>query len=357
MANSRDVRFDTAEVHDAGTTAGVAASSATPAAAALTPCAGDAVSVQAATGFAERVGALGYATAATNLRVDAAAARLHGDAEAYELQDAAGGADVARGAASASGVVPAPHMRIPSLPGSPQPPGVPAGALPTTGRDIAALMHGGPGPQGLLAAASRVDAAATELDQAAAAMQGSGSAVARAWESAAATAAQTHLLDLRSSYSSQASRARSLASQIRSHVEDFARARAQTPPPAVFADLERRLQVAYAANAHPATLGRFSAQIAELQQALAAANRDAVSAYSQYQRATPAEAVSQPQAATDTSSTAADPSSAGGEDTNDSGADSLTGSTDPLADPAAGALRATSAVNWCKRCCLRCWAR
>ena len=246
--------------------------------------------MQAATGFAERVGALGYATAATNLRVDAAAARLHGDAEAYASRRR-GRCGLARGAASASGVVPAPHMRIPSLPGSPQPPGVPAGALPTTGRDIAALMHGGPGPQGLLAAASRVDAAATELDQAAAAMQGSGSAVARAWESAAATAAQTHLLDLRSSYSSQASRARSLASQIRSHVEDFARARAQTPPPAVFADLERRLQVAYAANAHPATLGRFSAQIAELQQALAAANRDAVSAYSQYQRATPAEAV------------------------------------------------------------------
>ena len=336
MAKSRDVRVDTAEVRDAGRSAALAASSAAPAVPVLSPCAGDAVSVQAATGFAERVGAVGLATAATNLSGDAAAARLHGDAEAYDAQDAAGGADLVRGAAPAGTAAPAPDVRAPSLPGPPQLPGVPAGAVPTTGREISALMHGGPGPQGMLAAAAQLDTAATELDQAAAWMQGSDSAVSRGWESDAATAAQTYLSNLRSSYRSQAARARSLASQIRSHVEDFTRARAQIPPPAVFAELERRLQVAYAANAHPAMLGRFSAQIAELHQALGAANRDSVTGYSQYQRTAPIEAASQPQPGTDTSDTAADPARPGGEDTNDSGADfTAADAADPLLDPAA----------------------
>src|SRR5258707_15651453 len=87
---SRDLRVDTAGVHAAGATTAAAASAAVPTAAAVTPCAGDATSVQIATRAAGQIGALGLATVAANLTTEAAAARLHGDTDAYELQEASG---------------------------------------------------------------------------------------------------------------------------------------------------------------------------------------------------------------------------------------------------------------------------
>ena len=80
---SRDLRVDTAGVHAAGATTAAAASSAAPAAA-ITPCAGDATSVQIATRAAGQIGALGLATAATNLTTATAATRLHGNADAVK---------------------------------------------------------------------------------------------------------------------------------------------------------------------------------------------------------------------------------------------------------------------------------
>ena len=61
---------------------------------------------------------------------------------------------------------------------------------------------------------------------------------------------------------------------MRGHADDFARAKAVIPPPRVFDDLQRRLQAAYAAHAHPVSMGRFSGQIADLQRLLARSGYD-----------------------------------------------------------------------------------
>jgi hypothetical protein len=282
---SRDLRVDTAGVHAAGATAAAAASSAAPAAAAVPACAGDATSVQIATQAAEQIGALGQATAAVNLTTETAAARLHGHADAYELQEASGATSLGDVTSAVSGGVDAPQVSAPSLPHAPQLPSVPAGITPTTGREIAAVIHSGPGPQGVLAVAGLLEGAATDLDEAATSVSAAGAQAADRWASDAADTAGQHLVGLENDYTEQASKARALAQQLRAHADDFSRAKAQIPPPQRFADLEARLQAAYAANAHPTSMGHYTQTIADLQYALAAANNDAVSGYERYKQA------------------------------------------------------------------------
>lgn len=348
MASSRDLRVDVAGVQSGAATTAAAASVATPPAAAVTPCAADATSVQVATGFTGRIGALGVDTIGTNLKTGAAAARLHGDADAYELQEAAGAAGLAAVGAAVGEMAAAPNVPTPSLPGVPAATGVPAGIVPTSGQEISAVVHSGPGPQPLLVTAVALDATAAELEQAAASVRAASSETTGSWSSGAADAAETHLAGLESSYSEQASQARALANQIRGHADDFARAKAAIPTPEVFADLQRRLQAAYAANAHPASMGRFSGQITDLQMKLAAANQDALNGYGRYQQAGQIHAATiephtpQPEKATPAPASA--PQGAGGdEETNHAGTDTDTRDpADPLADP--GVLGDTGAA-------------
>jgi hypothetical protein len=284
MASS-DLGVDTDGVHAAAAAAAAAASSAAPTAAAITPCAGDATSVQVATRAAGQIGALGLATAAANLTTEAAAARLHGDADAYALQEASGATSLGDVTAAVSGGADAPRVSAPELPHSPELPGIPAGVMPTSGHEISAVIHSGPGPQGVLAVAAQLEGAARDLDEAATSVSAAGSLAADSWASDAADAAGEHLVGLENTYTEQASQARVLAQQLRTHADDFSRAKAQIPPPQRFADLEARLQAAYAANAHPTSMGRYTKTITDLQYTLAAANNDAVSGYSRYKQA------------------------------------------------------------------------
>ena len=292
-------------------------------------------------GFAGRIGALGVRTTAANLKTGAAAARLHGDADAYQLQDGVGAADLADAGAAAGQMVQAPDVSTPVSPAMPAPPGAPGGVVPTTGQQISAVVHSGPGTQGLLAVAGLLDTQAAELEQAAATVRAAGSETTSSWSSGAAEAAEAHLVGLESSYSDQAIQARSLASQMRGHADDFARAKAVIPPPRVFDDLQRRLQAAYAANAHPASMGRFSGQIADLQHKLAAANHDALDGYGRYQEAAQIKAATidphDTKPDTGTPAAADEPAGAGGEqETNHAGTHTQTlDPADPLADPAA----------------------
>jgi hypothetical protein len=340
---SRELRVDTDGVRAAGATAAAAASWAAPAASAVTPCAGDAASVHVAARAAGRIGALDLATVAANLQTAAAAARLHGDADAYDVQEASGATSLGDLTAAVSAVAQAPAVSAAPLPSAPRPHGVPAGITPTGGHEIAAVIHSGPGPQGVLAAAAALERAANDLDEAATSVSASGALTADSWSSAAARAAEHHLVELENTYTEQASQARTLARQLRTHADDFSRAKAQIPPPQRFADLEARLRAAYAANAHPTSMGRYTQQIADLQYALAAANNDAVSGYARYQQAaqiqagtmdphtSPETGGSKPQSAPDGEGAT--------EDSTNAGADAETRSpTDPLiamtADPA-----------------------
>jgi hypothetical protein len=241
--------------------------------------------VRVATRAAGQIGALGLATATANLTTGTAAARLHGDADAYELQEATGATSLGDVTAAVSGGVEAPRVSAPQLSPASQLPGIPAGIMPTNGREIAAVIHSGPGTQGVLAVAAELESVARDLDQAASSVSAAGVLAADSWASDAADAADVHLVGLVNSYTEQASQARALAQQLRMHADDFARAKAEIPPPERFADLEARLHAAYAANAHPTSMGRYTQTIVGLQYALAAANNDAINGYERYREA------------------------------------------------------------------------
>jgi PPE family len=340
---SRDLRVDTAGVHAAGATTAAAASAAAPTAAALTPCAGDATSVQIATRAGGQIGALGLATTAANLSTDAAAAHLHDDAGAYELQEASGATRLGEAAVAVSTGADAPRVSAPHLPPAPQLREIPAGIMPTSGREIAAVIHSGPGPQGVLAMAAQLEGTAADLDAAATSVSAAGALAADSWTSDAADAAGQHLVTLQSDYTEQATQARALAQQLRAHADDFSRAKAQIPPPQRFADLEARLLAAYAANAHPTSMGRYTQTITDLQYALAAANNDAINGYARYRQAAEIQAgTMDPHANPESggSKPHAAPDGAGGtEDSDNAGQDGETRSptdalTVPPADPA-----------------------
>jgi hypothetical protein len=204
------------------------------------------------------------------------------------------------------------------------------------------VIHSGPGPEGVLAVAGLLEGAAKGLDEAATSVSAASEQAADSWSSDAADAADRHFLGLGNSYAEQASQARAVAQQLRTHADDFSRAKAQIPPPQRFADLETRLQAAYAANAHPTSMGRYTQTIADLQYALAAANNDAVSGYARYQRAAQIQAgTMDPHASPESGGSkphAAHDGAGGTEDSADAGQDAETRSpTDPLtaasADP------------------------
>jgi hypothetical protein len=296
--------------------------------------------VQIATRAAGQIGALGLATAAANLTTEAAAARLHGDADAYVLQEASGATSLGDVIAAVSGGADAPRVSTPQLPHSPRLPGIPAGVVPTTGHEISAVIHSGPGPQGVLAVAALLEGAAKDLDEAATSVSAAGALTADSWASDAADAAGEQLVGLENTYTGQASQARALAQHLRTHADDFSRAKAQIPPPQRFADLETRLQAAYAANAHPTSMGRYTKTITDLQYTLAAANNDAVSGYARYKQAAEIQASTKdPQANPERggSKPQAAPDGAGGtEDSGSAGQDRETRSaTDPLTAAAA----------------------
>jgi hypothetical protein len=69
---------------------------------------------------------------------------------------------------------------------------------------------------------------------------------------------------------------------VESHSDNYGRARAAVPRPEKFHEVERRLQMAIAANRAPGSLGRYAPVIAALQAELAQVNGEAVQGYADY---------------------------------------------------------------------------
>jgi len=78
------------------------------------------------------------------------------------------------------------------------------------------------------------------------------------WDSAAGREASSRLTELGTWYESHASHATSLAAVLDTHGDNYGRARTSVPPPDRFDNVERRLQMAIAANQAPASLGRYT---------------------------------------------------------------------------------------------------
>lgn len=280
MASSAHLFIDPDGVRAAGAGLSTASSAAAAPAPAVTPCAADSTSVKIAYALSASISELVNATMAVNHKTAQASSRMNSNATTYEDQEQANAAVLAvgsRGRAASVSVGDAPSISAPSLLAPPIPtPGV----QPTSGKDIAALMHGGPGPEALETAAQALNAHAAQLDSAAQSVRAARWTSEQNWDSSASDQASTHLATLESTYTRHADQSRALSRDATVQANNFRQARANIPTPQHFADLEQRLRSAAAHNAQSG--GRYTAVVAQLQSELAAAHQQAINSYTTY---------------------------------------------------------------------------
>ncbi|ULN44704.1 PPE domain-containing protein (plasmid) [Mycolicibacterium crocinum] len=280
MASSANLFIDPDGVRAAGAGLSTASSAVAAPAPAVTPCAADATSVKIAYALSASISELVNATMAVNHKTAQASSRMHSTATTYEDQEHANAASLAAGSPGRATSVP---VGDPSTIGGPSlvAPPIPApGVQPTSGKDIAALMHGGPGPEALETAAQALNAHAAQLDSAAQSVRSARWTSEQNWDSSAADQASTHLAALESTYTRHADQSRGLSRDATVQANNFRQARANIPTPQHFADLEQRLRAAAAHNAQSG--GRYTAVVAQLQSELAAAHQQAINSYTTY---------------------------------------------------------------------------
>ena len=279
MASSANLYIDPDGVRAAGVGLSGASTAGAASAPAVTPCAADTTSVNIAYALSASISELVNATTALNHRTAQAAARMNHNATTYEDQERANAAGLAGGSRGRPASIPVGDA--PALAGPPVlAPPIPApGVQPTSGKDIASLVHGGPGPEALDTAARALATHASQLDSAAQSVRSARWTSEQNWDSSAAQQASTHLSTLESTYARHADQSRALSQDATVQANNFRQVRANTPPPEHFADLERRLQ---AAAANTRSGGRYTAAVTKLQTDLAAAHQQAVSSYSTY---------------------------------------------------------------------------
>src|SRR3954453_16954202 len=167
MASSANLYIDPDGVRAAGAGPSTASSSGGGAPPAVTPCAADTTSVKMAYALSASISELVNATTALHQKTAQAAARLSRNAATYEDQELANAAALTSSSRARPTSVPigdAPAAMAPALLAPPIPsPGV----QPVSGKEIAALMHRGAGPEALESAAQALDTHATQLDSAA----------------------------------------------------------------------------------------------------------------------------------------------------------------------------------------------
>lgn len=277
------LRVEVDELHAAGTR--MAQSVTAPVALGthpLAPAAGDQVSATVAATVSARLHAIGAHSARAAYIKTSAAGVLHANAVTYREQEEANAASLRPGgeaagavAASTAGIASAVPTAVPPIPASP-----PAGVVPTDGKSIAVLMHGGTGPGPLLAAAATARTHATELQQISTSLRATRDRLTTVWQSVGGEAATARIATLASWYDDHAQHAAAAARACESQAASFAQARAAVPTPAIFEDLERRLDAANRANV--AARGAYTQVITALQTQLAATHATAVTAYADY---------------------------------------------------------------------------
>lgn len=280
MASSANLFIDPDGVRAAGASVSGASSAAAAPAPAVTPCAADSTSVKIAYALSASISELVNATMAVNHKTAQAGSRMNNNATTYEEQEQANAASLTGGSRGRATSVPignAPSIAGPPLVAAPIPtPGV----QPASGKEIAALMHGGPGPEALETAGQALNAHAAQLDSAAQSVRSARWTSEQNWDSAAAAQASTHLATLESTYTRHADQSRALSRDATVQANNFRQARANIPTPQYFTELEQRLRAASTANANSG--GRYTAAVTKLQTDLAAAHQQAVSSYTTY---------------------------------------------------------------------------
>jgi hypothetical protein len=267
----------------AGTASQIAAAGRLPTAPSVTisPAAPDPVSTAVAQTFTARMNGVAAYTAAAGVITDNHANMLSANGAEYQQQEVAHTAILGGGSAPAAIT---PQMPVDALPALPTPsvaaPSV--GAPPASGKAIAELIHSGPGAAGLYAAAAQIRRHSADLSATADQVRANANSLNRDWDSAPGREASSRFTELGTWYESHAAHTTALAAALNTHGDNYECTRTAVPPPEKFDDVERRLQIAIAANKAPGSLGRYAPVIAALQTELAQLNGEAVQGYANY---------------------------------------------------------------------------
>jgi hypothetical protein len=245
----------------------------------VTAAGSDPVSVGVAHAVASQIAIIGSHTTAANQIAHRAAGRLQANAADYRAQERANTSGLGLGGVPAA--VGTTGTDIPSItPTSPSLPALQSATAPTSGKHVAQLIHGGPGPDPLFAAASRLRSHADALRDTSFELRAAANSLDGSWFSAAATEAQGRIGALTDWYDSHAQTATTAAERAAAQGDNVSRARSAIPRPEEFERLESRLQTAVRANAQ--SKGAYSAVVAQLQSQLGALNAKAASGYADY---------------------------------------------------------------------------
>jgi PPE family len=241
--------------------------------------------VDAANWLASQIAALDHAIAAAEHEAETISSRLHASAAAYEQQEWFSAASLGGGGSRRGSPVGMPGVVPRALPMPAAAPVGGGGIEPTSGRQASALIHGGPGPQGLHAAQAALNARAVQLDLAATSVRATRDLVAHSWESTAADAALAQLGTLESRYERLATDARQLAGHGQVLAANFQNTALQMPTQLEFDDTTARLQAAMAANSIPGNQGAARQAINYYNQKLAALEGQGRTAFTGYRTA------------------------------------------------------------------------
>jgi len=252
---------------------------AVPSGLTVTPPASDPISIAVSETFQARlVGITAYsshAAAITAVRgqMVTVSATTYIEQEGLNKASLSGGG-AGGGTAAAPPAVPqlqAPTIPEVALPAIPAPPG--------TGKEIAHLIHGGPGPEGLHSTAQQMRTHAAELRTISTSLRGHAEQLSSDWPSESGEKAATRVSELASWYDRHAEHATDAAASMDRYGRSFAQAKAQIPTPQQFQQAENRLQTAAAANANPANMGRYAPAVAKFQTELAGLHTQAMAGW------------------------------------------------------------------------------
>lgn len=192
-------------------------------------------------------------------------------AAAYVEQEGlnAGSLQGGAGGGAASPPPPPPEVPVPTIPSIAPPP---APAPPGSGREIAQVIHSGPGPQSLFDAAQQLRNHANELRSASTRLRGHSGQLATDWPSETGQNASSKIGELAGWFDQHAQHASDAADSLQGYGESFESAKSKIPTPQQFQDVENRLQAAARANSNPATLGRYAPVVGKYQAELAGLN-------------------------------------------------------------------------------------
>jgi hypothetical protein len=247
-------------------------------AAQVAAAASDPVSVSVAYALGARIAIIGAQSSTAHAETQQAAEHLNANASDYIAQEQANAAGLNLGGVPAAAAASTIATPIPAAP--PAFPAPQSATAPASGKQIAQLIHGGPGPAPLHDAASRLRSHAEQLNQTSAQLREAATNLQAGWFSQAGEAAQKRISELVATYDQLAQTTTAAATQADAQADNVSRARSAIPRPEEFNQLESRLQAAVRANAQ--SKGAYSAVVAQLQNQLAALNAKAAAGYTDY---------------------------------------------------------------------------